>query len=333
MSKIISYGMAGLETIKEEMRRDASIFILGPTLLDDLKEEFGSERVVSTGISETAACGAGIGAALAGTRPIVDLTWSPFLIDAAGQVMNQAAIWRFKLGNSVDIPVIFRQGFGLYDYGGGVQHSQCFHNLFANAPGLHVAVPSTPADLVGLWRTALRAARNPTMIWESLGCALTGLEGPVPDEDYAIPFGSGDVKREGQHVTIAAVGYMVRLALMAADELAREGIEAEVWDPRTLAPFDRDGLLQSVEKTGSMVAVDLAPKSFGTTGEFLATVAEAAIVPAPPMARVASLDAPVGYSQPLERYVQPNEDKIVAAARNVVLRKPTIDRATRRAQK
>ena len=131
MPRIMNYGMAGLETIREEMRRDPAIFILGPTLLDDLREEFGSERVVSTGISETAACGAGIGAAMAGTRPIVDVTWSPFLIDAAGQVINQAAIWRFKLGNSVDIPVVFRQGFGLYDYGGGVQHSQCFHNLLS----------------------------------------------------------------------------------------------------------------------------------------------------------------------------------------------------------
>ncbi|UCC59564.1 MAG: alpha-ketoacid dehydrogenase subunit beta, partial [Dehalococcoidia bacterium] len=290
MSKIMSYSMAGMETIQEEMRRDPNIFWLGPTLLENLKDEFGSHRIVSTGISEEAACAAGIGAAIAGTRPIVDLMWSAFLIDAAGQVINQAAIWRFKLGNTVDIPVIFRQSYGLYNYGGGVQHSQCFHNLFANAPGLHLAVPSTPADLVGLWRTALREAKNPTMIWESLGCAMTGIEGPVPEEDYAIPFGKGDIKREGRDVTIAAVGYMVHLALQAAEDLASEGIEAEIWDPRTLTPFDRDGLIQSVKKTGAMVVVDLAPRSFGTTGEFMATVAESSLTPFPPMARVASYD-------------------------------------------
>lgn len=328
MSKIISYGMAGLETIKEEMRRDQTIFILGPTLLEDLKDEFGDHRIVCTGISEEAACAAGIGAALVGTRPIVDVTWSPFLIDAAGQVINQAAVWRFKLGNTVDIPVIFRQGYGLYGYGGGVQHSQCFHNLFANVPGLHVAVPSTPADLVGLWRTALRKAKNPTMVWESLGCALSGMEGPVPEEDYSTPFGVGDVKREGCDVTIAAVGYMVHLALQAAEDLSAEGIEAEVWDPRTLTPFDREGLISSVKKTGAMVVVDIAPKSFGTTGEFFASVAESPIMPIPPMARVASIDGPVGYSATLERYVQPDKPKILAAVRNVLERKRSISSYT-----
>lgn len=328
MSKIISYGMAGLETIKEEMRRDQTIFILGPTLLEDLKDEFGDHRIVCTGISEEAACAAGIGAALVGTRPIVDVTWSPFLIDAAGQVINQAAVWRFKLGNIVDIPVIFRQGYGLYGYGGGVQHSQCFHNLFANVPGLHVAVPSTPADLVGLWRTALRKAKNPTMVWESLGCALSGMEGPVPEEDYSTPFGVGDVKREGCDVTIAAVGYMVHLALQAAEDLSAEGIEAEVWDPRTLTPFDREGLISSVKKTGAMVVVDIAPKSFGTTGEFFASVAESPIMPLPPMARVASIDGPVGYSATLERYVQPDKPKILAAVRNVLERKRSISSYT-----
>lgn len=321
MAVVVSYIVAGLNTIREEMRRDPNIFILGPTLPGDLRDEFGTRRVVNTAISEEAACAAGIGAALAGTRPIVDVMWSPFLIDAAGQIITQAAIWRFKLGNTVDIPVVFRQGFGMYNYGVGVQHSQCLHNLFANVPGVHLAVPSTPADLVGLWRTALREAKNPTMMWESLGCALGGIEGPVPEEDYTIPFGKGDVKREGRDVTIAAVGYMVHLALWAAVELAKEGIQAEVWDPRTLTPFDREGLIKSVTKTRALVAVDLAPKSFGTTGEFIATVAEAAVEPTPPMARVASLDAPVGFSRPLECYVQPDKDKIIAAVKAVMRRK------------
>lgn len=321
MANVVGYNMAGLNTIIEEMRHDPNIFILGPTLLGTLRDEFGSKRVVNTAISEEAACAAGIGAALAGTRPIVDTMWSPFMIDAASQIITQAAIWRFKLGNTVDIPVIFRQGFGLYHYGMGVQHTICLHNLFANVPGVHLAVPSTPADVVGLWRTALRKAKNPTMMWESLACAFAGIEGPVPEEDYTIPFGKGDVKREGHDVTIAAVGYMVHLALGAAEELTKEGIQAEAWDPRTLTPFDREGLIKSVSKTGAMVAVDLAPKSFGTTGEFIATVAEAAMKPTPPMARVASLDAPVGFSRPLECYVQPDKDKIIAAVKAVMKRK------------
>ena len=322
MTRILGYTyLTALDVILDEMRRDPTIFMLGPTLIKDLKQEFGEHRIVSTGISETAACGAGIGAALAGARPIVDVMWSPFLIDAAGQVINQAAVWRFKLGNTVDMPVIFRQGYGLYNYGAGVQHSHCSHNLFANIPGLHLAVPSTPADLVGLWKTALRKAKNPTMIWESLGCSMRGVEGPVPEEDFTVPFGKGDVKREGRDVTIAAIGYMVHLSLEAAQELAGDGIDVEVWDPRTLSPFDRDGLLKSVTKTGAMVVVDQAPKTFGTTGEFIATVAEAGISPSPPMSRVASVDAPVGYSRPLEQYVLPSKEKIISAVKNVITRK------------
>jgi pyruvate/2-oxoglutarate/acetoin dehydrogenase E1 component len=321
MANIVSYNTAGIDTISAEMRRDQNIMMLGPTVHSDLRSEFGTTRVVNTALSEEAACAAGIGAALAGTRPIVDVMWSPFLIDAAGQIITQAAVWRFKMGNTVDIPVIFRQSYGMYHFGVGVQHSVCLHNLFANVPGVHLAVPSMPADLVGLWRTALREAKNPTMMWESLGCALSGIEGPVPEEDYTIPFGKGDTKREGRDVTIAAVGYMVHLALSAAEELAKEDIQAEVWDPRTLTPFDREGLLRSVAKTGAMVAVDLAPMSFGTTGEFIATVAEAAMNPTPPMSRVASLDAPIGFSRSLESYVQPDKDKIIAAVRAVMKRK------------
>jgi pyruvate dehydrogenase E1 component beta subunit len=159
------------------------------------------------------------------------------------------------------------------------------------------------------------------MIWESLGCALTGIEGPVPEEDFTVPFGKGDIKRSGKHVTIAAVGYMVHLAIRAAEQLAKDGIEAEVWDPRTLTPFDREGLTASVKETGALVAVDMAPKSFGTTAEFMATIAESPIIPLPPMARVASMDVPIGYNRSLERHAQPDVDKIIAAVRSVLGRK------------
>ncbi len=317
----IDYNAAVQNTIIEEMRRDPNILILGPSVIgESLVAEFGKERVINTGISETAACAAGIGAAMVGGRPIVDTMWSPFLLDAGGQVINQAAVWRFKLGNTVDIPVIFKQGYGMYNYGLGVQHSHCFHNLFANAPGVHVAVPSFPSDVIGLWRTALRHAKNPTMIWEALPCIWNdgGIKEDVPEEDYTIPFGKGDVKRQGTDVTIAAVGYMVHLALRAAEDLAKDGIEAEVWDPRTLTPFDREGLIESVKKTGAMVVVDQAPKTFGTTGEFMASVAEAGITPAPAMARVAMMDAPVGFAKTLEQHILPDKDKIISAVKKVV---------------
>ena len=318
---IIDYNSAIQNTINEEMRRDPNILILGPSVIGEPSiAEFGKNRVINTGISETAACAAGIGAAMVGGRPIVDTMWSPFLLDAAGQVINQAAVWRFKLGNTVDIPVIFKQGYGMYNYGLGVQHSHCLHNLFANVPGVHVAVPSFPSDAIGLWRTALRYAKNPTMMWEPLPCIWNdgGIREDVPEGDYTIPFGKGDVKRKGKDVTIAAVGYMVHIALKAAEALAGDGIDAEVWDPRTLTPFDREGLIASVKKTGRMVVVDQAPKTFGTTGEFMATVAEAGISPAPSMARVAMMDVPIGFARTLEQYILPDKDKIIRAVKKVV---------------
>ena len=327
MAKEMTFADARVSTIVEEMRRDPTVFIFGQGTMtsfgysgassEDLNKEFGQERIQFAPISETAMNGIGIGAALTGTRPIVEHGLSDFIMVAADQFINEAARIRFKLGGKVTCPVVFRIGYGLMGLGISVQHSNCYYRKFADTPGIITAIPSTPADVSGLWRTALRG-KNPVMMWES--GLLGGLKGSVPEGDYTIPFGKGDIKREGSDVTIAAVGYMVQLALQAAEDLASQGIDAEVWDPRTLRPFDREGLINSVFKTGALVVVDQEPKTFGTTGEFAMTVAEA-VDPVPPMARVTLEDYSIAFSPTLEQYVMPTKEKIISAVKEVLGRK------------
>lgn len=327
MATEMTFAEARVSTIVGEMRRDPTIFIYGQGTMtsfsyseassEDLNKEFGQKRIQFCPISETAMNGIGVGAAVTGTRPIVEHGLSDFIMVGAEQFINEAARIRFKLGGKVDCPVVFRIGYGLMGIGLSVQHSNAYYNKFADTPGLILAIPSMPADVSGLWRTALRG-KNPVMMWES--GLLGGTKGSVPEGDYTIPFGKGDVKREGSDVTIAAIGFMVPMALQAAEDLAKEEIDAEVWDPRTLTPFDREGLINSVSKTGALVVADEEPKSFGTTGEFAMTVAEA-IDPVPPMARVTLADASVAFSPPLEQYVMPNKDKIISAVKEVLGRK------------
>lgn len=319
MAEIMTFSQAGSRTIEEEMRRDPTIFTYGWGMPSkNLVEEFGWERACYSGICETQEAGAGVGAALAGMRPIVKLSTTNFALDGWGQIVLQAPTIRFKLGYKVDCPVVLRMNFGRYMWSSGVHHCGCYHNWLANSPGLIVVVPSTPADVRGLWRTILREAKDPVAFMEQNN--LSSIKGPVPDGDYTIPLGVADIKREGSDVTIVALAYMVHLALEAAKDLAKEGIDAEVWDPRTLTPLDRESLIDSARKTGALVVVDQAPKSFGTTGEFMATIAEA-VDPVPPMVRVATMDVPIPFSAPLEEYVLPNKNKIVDAVYNVLERK------------
>lgn len=316
---MMPFVVAENEAIAGEMRRDPTIFIYGqgnPQGNRALYEEFGPLRVNISPISETAMTGVAIGAAITGTRPICEHALSDFIMVCAEQFINEAGRIRFKLGNAVDCPAVYKIGYGLKG-GLSVQHSNCYYNKFADTPGLIVAVPSMPADVAGLWRSALRG-KNPVQIWRSF--QILGVQGPVPEGDHVVPFGKGAVQREGSDVTIAAIGWCVHLALQAAEELAGEGISAEVWDPRTLNPFDRAGLLQSVGKTGALVVADEEPMTFGTTGEFAMTVAEA-MDPVPPMARVTLMDASVAFSPPLERYVLPTKDKIINAVKSVLQRK------------
>jgi len=314
----MTYKDAVWKTIAEEMRRDPSIFYYceyrAPKALVD---EFGWGRVNYAGIQETQMAGAGIGAALAGTRPIVYLHSADFALDCWGQLTDQAGMIRFKVAYKLDCPVVFWSGCA-GGFRGTVHHSGYYVNWMANTPGIMVAIPSMAADAVGLWRTQLRQGRDPVYMFDA---RVTGIEGSVPDDDYTIPFGVADIKRKGSDVTIAAVGYWVHTALEAAEELAQQGIDAEVWDPRTLQPFDRESLVKSVKRTGGMVVVDQAPKIFGSTGEFFATVGEA-LTPIPPMARVATMNVPRGAASTLcGDYIYPTKEKIISAVKEVLRRK------------
>ncbi len=329
---IMTFMEAVNKAIVEEMRRDPTIFTYcwgGPyygaygIAANEAErkaqfQEFGEARSDFTGIEENGEAGAGIGAALMGMRPIVVLGMSDWALDAGWQVLVNAPKMRFKLGYALDCPVIYK----FYDGGTNApHHSSRIHHWFANAPNMFVAIPSMGADAVGLWRTALRKAKDPVCMIESTsGTGVANIKGPVPEGDYMIPFGKGDVKREGKDVTIAAVGFNVHLALQAADDLIKAGINAEVWDPRTLMPFDRQSLIASVKKTGAMVVVDDTPKTFGGTGEFAMTIAEA-VTPVPPMARVAMMDAPVAPKSVLTDYIVPSKEKIVSAVKSVLARK------------
>jgi pyruvate dehydrogenase E1 component beta subunit len=318
-TKIMTYGTAGINTVAEEMRRDPSIFFYLEYAAYgkmELMDEFGPERAAYAGIQETQMVGAGIGAALAGTRPIVYLHMSDFTLDAWGQIVDQAGMVRFKVAYELECPVVFWMGVAGAN-AATVHHSGYYANWMANTPGLITVIPSSPADVVGLWRNTLRNAKDPVCFLDQSGVT----KGPVPDGDYIIPFGVADIKREGKDVTIAAVGNWVNVALSAAEDLAKEGIDAEVWDPRTLMPLDRESLIKSVRKTGAMVVVDQAPKSYGTTGEYIATVAEA-ITPVPPMARLATKDVPRGAASTLSGdYIYPTQGKIVEAVKAVLKRK------------
>jgi len=320
MATVMTYAAAVENTIIAEMKRDPTIYYFSTWLPSQaIVDAVGWDRAMYSGIEETQAIGSAVGSAVAGMRPIYD-TWVDFYLEGWGQLVLQAAKLRFKLGYTRDVPAVFKMAVG-FQWGGSVHHSSCCHNWMANAPGLLVVYASTPADAVGLWRTALRQAKDPVVICEPDYIAGYSIQGPVPEADYTIPFGQGEVKLQGTDVTIAAVGaYWVSVALAAAADLAKQGISAEVWDPRTLTPFDRASLIVSVQKTGAMVVVDQAPKSFGTTGEFFATVGEA-LTPIPPMARVASMDVPVGFSKPLEEYLLPSKDKIISAVKGVLSRK------------
>jgi pyruvate/2-oxoglutarate/acetoin dehydrogenase E1 component len=315
---IMTTSAAQTQVITEEMRKNPKIYqITGIGVgAPKMVEEFGWDRFRYTGICENIIAGSGVGAALAGGRPIVSLGMADFAQDGWAQIVQQAAKLRFKVANKLEIPLIYTMsitgGPGLT-----VHHSGSYHNWLANTPGLMVAIPTTPADVMGIWRWALRMAKDPIVILSAGG----GVEGPVPDDpNFMITPGKADIKREGKDVTIVAMGYWLPQCLEVAANLAKEGISVEVWDPRTLTPLDRESLIASVKKTGALVVVDQAPVTFGTTGEFMALVAEN-LTPVPPMARVATGDFPIGAFPTLKDYVYPTQPKIIKAVKDVLARK------------
>ena len=320
----ITYKEALREALREEMRRDATVFLLGEDIgrywggafrvTNGLAEEFGDERVRDTPISESAIIGAAVGAAITGTRPVAEVMFGDLTALAMDQIANQAAKIHYMFGGQVEVPLVIRTPFGA-GVNIAAHHSQSLEAWFMHVPGLYVAVPSKPYDAKGLLKTAIRGS-NPVFFCEHK--LLYPVEGQVPKEGYTVPFGVADVKREGSDVTIVATLYMVHKALNAAEELDAEGISVEVVDPRTLAPLDKQTIISSVKKTGRLVVVSEDCKTAGVSAEIAAVAAEEAIdYLDAPIKRVAEPDTPIPFSPPLEQYVIPNEKAITRAVKEI----------------
>lgn len=325
----MSYAQALNEALREEMRRDTAVFVLGEDVAvwggggvfgvtKGLLDEFGPERVRDTPISEEAIASVAIGAALTGSRPVAEFMYVDFMALAMEPIVNQAAKLRYMFGGKATVPVVFRAQEGA-SRGNAAQHSQSLEAWFCHIPGLKVVVPSTPADAKGLLKSAIRD-NNPIVFLEHK--ALYGRKGPVPSSaDFLIPLGVGDVKRAGTHVTVVGIHTMVGKALKAAEALAEEGIELEVIDPRTLVPLDLELIVTSVRKTGRLVVSHEASTTGGYGAEIVARVVEAAFdhLDAPPV-RVCAKDVPIPYAAALETSALPQVEDLVAAARALVRR-------------
>ena len=321
----ISYREALRQALREEMRRDPAVFLLGEDIgrywggafkvTEGLAEEFGDERVRDTPISESVIIGTAVGAAITGMRPVAEIMFGDLTALAMDQIANQAAKIRYMFGGQASCPMVIRTPFGA-----GVNiashHSQSLEAWFMHVPGIYVAVPSTAYDAKGLLKTAIRG-NNPVFFCEHK--LLYPVEGDVPEDELLIPFGVADVKREGSDATVVATLFMVHKALAAAKSLEKEGISVEVVDPRTLTPLDKRTIIDSVKKTGRIVIVSEDCKTAGVSAEIAAVVAEEAIdYLDAPIKRVAAPDTPIPFSPPLEQFVIPDEKAIIKAVKEVV---------------
>jgi acetoin:2,6-dichlorophenolindophenol oxidoreductase subunit beta len=319
MPREIPYIAAIEEAIHQEMERDDRVLYFGQNIAttdeDKFLKAFGSDRVRVTPISETAEIGMATGAALAGYRPVVELYMAEFMLVAMNQVVNEAPRFRYMTGGQVTVPLVLKAGYG-FTAGWAGQHTGSIYGMFMGVPGLKVALPATPADAKGLMATAIRDD-NPVCFFHHY--LLTLEPGDVPEGEHLVPFGEAAVRREGGDVTLVATGYMVGKALAAAERLAGEGVEAEVIDPRTLNPLDTKTILESVEKTGRLVLVDQATRHASASAVIAGEVAEQGFSSLQaPIRQVTALDATIAYSQPMEEYVLPDEDKIVGAVQEVL---------------
>jgi pyruvate dehydrogenase E1 component beta subunit len=305
--------------IHQEMRRDPSVLYFGQNMATtenhDFVAAYGHDRVRVTPISETAEIGMAVGAALAGFRPVVELYMAEFMLVAMDQVVNEAPRFRYMSGGQVKVPLVLKAGYG-FTCGWAGQHTGTLTAMFAGIPGLKVAVPATAADAKGLMATAIRDDNPVVFLHHYL---LTLEQGDVPDGEYLVPFGVADVRRKGADVTIVATGWMVPRSLAAAEQLAKQGIDAEVIDPRTVAPLDLQTILGSVDKTGRVVLVDQATRHGSVSALIAADIAEQGFKALKaPVIQVTAADTTIPYSEPLEAHVLPSEAQIVAAVRRVL---------------
>jgi pyruvate/2-oxoglutarate/acetoin dehydrogenase E1 component len=319
----LTYAEAALEAVAEEMRRDARIFYMSTDPIGPLLQEFGEKRIRATPSAEAAPPagtpppGGALPAAGSGFRPIVDWRQVTFSFVAMDQIVNQAAKIHYMFGGQRAFPILYRAAVG----GGtrlAAQHAQCPYAMFMNLAGLKMFLPSTPHDMKGLLKTAIRD-NNPVISFESN--RLMTLKGAVPTEDYTIPLGKADIKRQGSDVTVVAIAWLVHEALIAAEELAKEGVSVEVVDPRSLVPLDAEAIRASVRKTGRLVVADEAGSTAGLSAEVAAVVVEDAATFArmkAPVKRVCALNVPIPYSPVLEDHVFPDRKRIAAGIREVL---------------
>jgi len=319
MARELPYIVAINEAIHVEMARDDRVLFFGQNMANTENEPFvdafGKDRVRVTPISETAEIGMAVGAALAGYRPVVELYMAEFMLVAMDQVVNEAPRFRYMSGGQVSVPLVLKAGYG-FTAGWAGQHTGTIYGMFMGVPGLKVAVPATAADAKGLMATAIRDD-NPVVYFHHY--LLTLEHGDVPEGEHVVPFGEAAVRRSGGDVTVVAIGAMVDVALAAAETLAGEGIEAEVIDPRTLAPLDLPRILESVEKTGRLVLVDQATRHGSASAVIAGEVADAGFgALKAPIKQVTALDTTIAYSAPLEAYALPDADKVVGAVKQVL---------------
>ena len=320
----ITFREAIREALFEEMKYDSNVFLVGESIglrggsylvAKGLIDHFGEERVVSMPISESGFVGLGVGVALMETRPVVDLQFNDFLPLALDHIVNDAAKMRYMYGGKAKVPLVIRTFFGA-GTNSGCSHSQSLEAWVVHCPGLKVVMPSTPADAKGLLKTAIRD-NDPVVFFEHR--LLYALKGNVPDEEYFIPMGKGEIKREGNDVTVVATAMMVHQALDAAEELKREEIEIEVIDPRTLLPLDSDLIIDSIKKTNRLLIVHEACKTGGIGAEIAAIAAKEAIgYLDAPIERLCAPDTPVPFSPALEKHYIPKKDDIVAVVRKMI---------------
>jgi len=320
----ITLSQAVNEAIAEEMRRDPNVIVLGEDvaeagtpfkILSGLVEEFGTDRIIDTPISEPGFTGVAVGAAMTGLRPIVDIMFGDFLFLVMDQLCNQAAKTHYMSGGKLKVPMVLRTNMGATRRS-AAQHSQSLHALVAHIPGLKVALPSSAYEAKGLLKSAIRDD-NPVVIIEDK--LMYQDKAPVPDEPFLIPLGEAHVKREGEDITLVATSSMVQVAEAAADRLAGEGISAEIIDPRSLVPLDEDTILNSVKKTSRAIMIDEGHQSYGVTAEIAARIAEKAFYYLDaPVQRMGAMDVPVPFSPALEDLTVPTPDQVVERARLAV---------------
>jgi pyruvate dehydrogenase E1 component beta subunit len=319
----LTFGQAIKEALAEELRRDPTVFVIGEDIAEagtafkvlvGLVEEFGPDRIIDSPISEAGITGLGVGAAMTGMRPVVDIMFGDFITLTMDQMVNQAAKIHYMSGGKFSVPMVLRTTMGA-SRRSAAQHSQSLHAWFSHVPGLKVVVPSTPYDAKGLMKAAIRDD-NPVAFFEDK--MMYSTKGFVPEEEYIIPLGVADIKREGEDITIVATSSMVYVALEAAEHLQEIGISAEVVDPRTTFPLDKETLIESAKKTSRAIVVDEGYERYGVTAELASVIADGAFYYLDaPVKRIGAMDVPIPFSPVLEDLTVPTADWGIEVAKTL----------------